>query len=313
LTVSGEAVASFAGVRVAFKRPLRPPVQALQGLDLQVERGEVLGLLGPNGAGKTTAICCLLGLLRPDGGQVLRFGRPVTTAAVQRPDEQVGVLLEETRLPPFLTALQVLETVCGLRGVERAKTQQEIDRAVGECRLEGLLDRRTAALSKGQTRRVGLAAALIADPPLLILDEPSAGLDASVRLEFEQMLGKLKDGKRTVIVASHLLGEVETTCTHIAVMLEGRAVVAGRTDALLDQAREQGRSEIHVAETEADALDRLALPHERSRYPGLLLVKADLEDRELLTRLQEAGVFPKRVEPGVNLATFYRDVVGEKE
>jgi ABC-2 type transport system ATP-binding protein len=311
--MSGEAVASFAGVRVTFRRRLRPPVQALRGLDLQVGRGEVLGLLGPNGAGKTTAICCLLGLLRPDGGELLRFGRPVTTAAVQRKDEQVGVLLEETRLPPFLTARQVLETTCGLRGVEKADISKELERGVTEFRLQELLDRRTAALSKGQARRVGLAAALIADPPLLILDEPSAGLDASVRIEFEQLLGKLRDGKRTVIIASHLLGEVEATCTHVAVMTDGRAIVSGKTDALLERARAGGRSEIHVSEADSDVLDRLGLPHERSRYPGLLLVRADLEDRELLTRLQEAGVFPKRVEPGVNLATFYRDVVGKKE
>lgn len=312
-TVSPKAVASFTEVHVAFNRLFRPPVRALQGLSLQVGRGQVLGLLGPNGAGKTTALCCLLGLLRPAGGEVLRFGRPVTTTSRQKPDQQVGVLLEETRLPPFLTARQILETVCALRGLKDANKKQELDRIVNDCRVEQLLDRRAATLSKGQARKVGLAAALVADPPLLILDEPSAGLDAAVRIEFEQMLLKLKDGRRTVIIASHLLGEVETACTHIAVMTGGRAVVSGRTDTLLEQARADGRSQIHVSDTDADTLDRLTLSYERSRYPGLLLLTADLPDQELMTRLQQAGVFPRRVEPGASLKTFYLAVVGEEQ
>jgi ABC-2 type transport system ATP-binding protein len=312
-TASPEAVASFTEVQVAFHRLFRPPIPALQGLSLQVERGQVVGLLGPNGAGKTTALCCLLGLLRPTSGKVLCFGRPVTTTSRQKPDEQVGVLLEETKLPPFLTARQILEAVCEVRGLKDTKKKEELDRIVNDCRVEQLLDRRAATLSKGQARKVGLAAALVADPPLLILDEPSAGLDASVRIEFEQMLLRLKDGKRTVIIASHLLGEVEAACTHIAVMTGGRAVVSGRTDTLLEQARADGRSEIHVSDADADTLDRLTLSYERSRYPGLLLITADLPDQELMTRLQRAGVFPRRVEPGASLKTFYLAVVGKEQ
>ncbi len=310
--MSAEPVASFADVRVAFRRPFRPAVDALRGLDLRVGRGDLLGLLGPNGAGKTTAICCLLGLLRPDGGEVVRFGRRVTTSGRQLEGERVGVLLEETRLPPFLTARQTLRAVCALRGLRGARQNKELDRIVADFRIEPLLDRRCASLSRGQARRIGLAAALIADPPLLILDEPSAGLDAAVRIEFERLLEKLRKRERTALIASHLLGEVESACTHVAVIKDGRAVVSGETRILLDRARAEGRSEIHVSEADAVALERQALPFERSRYPGLLKLTSDLDDRELLARLQEAGVFPRRVEPGTSLASFYLDAIGEQ-
>jgi ABC-2 type transport system ATP-binding protein len=222
------------------------------------------------------------------------------------------VLLEESRMPPFLSVRQVLETVCAVRGLGRARGKDELDRIVHACGIGELLARRAGVLSKGQARKVGLAAALVADPRLLVLDEPSAGLDVAVRIKFEQMLRTLNDGKRTVLIASHLLGEVETACTHLAIVVGGRVVLKGRTQELLERAGAGGRSQVHVPAASSAELDRLGLRYQVSRHPGLLLVHSERTDQELLTLLVQAGVVPKLVEPPANLASFYLDIVASQ-
>jgi ABC-2 type transport system ATP-binding protein len=156
-----------------------------------------------------------------------------------------------------------------------------------------------------------LAAALVGYPPLLVLDEPSAGLDVEARVDFDRLLRRLCDGRRTVMLASHLLGDVETTRTHLAIMLAGRVIVAGGTGALLEDSRGQTGTEVHVDATHAGALAALGLAHEPSRYPGLLLVRSDLSDLDLLRALVGAGVAPRRMEPRAGLVALYLAVTGE--
>jgi ABC-type multidrug transport system ATPase subunit len=162
-------------------------------------------------------------------------------------------------------------------------------------------------LSKGQARMVGLAAALVADPPLLILDEPSAGLDAEARVEFEALVRGLKDGARTVIVASHLLGDVEATCTHVAVIQSGRVVLAGKSADLLADARRGQTSDVHVDAAHAAVLSAIGIASEPSRYPGLVLLKSALAEEELFLALAHARVVPRRVEPRVSMLSVYLD------
>jgi ABC-type multidrug transport system ATPase subunit len=213
----------FENIHVVFRAGLSAPVWALRGLTLGIPEGAVMGLLGPNGAGKTTAISCMLGLLEPQVGASYVWGERVFSARAQHA-AHCGVLLEDTRLPPFLSVRVALHAVCALRGVP---IRQETDRVSAIAGIGDLLSRNVAALSKGQSRRVGLAAALVADPPLLVLDEPSAGLDAEARVDFEQLVRSLRDDHRTMIIASHLLGDVEATCTHVAVLRDGRVVLTG--------------------------------------------------------------------------------------
>lgn len=292
----------FDGVHMVFNRGLKPPVWALRGLDLSVPEGSVLGLLGPNGSGKTTAFSCLLGLLHPQAGSIERLGERVVAAST---GHRWGVLLEDTRLPPFLSVHHALGYVCALRGLDGAASRTELERVIELCRIRDLLDRTTAVLSKGQARRVGLAAALIGDPPLLVLDEPSAGLDAEARVEFEQLVRGLRDGRRTLLIASHLLGDVEATCTHIAVMQDGRVLLAGPADALLAAAHDADRSDVHVDAARVAELDALGLQHTTSVYAGLLLLITELPDVEVFARLAHAGIPPRRVQPRVSILSLY--------
>ena len=299
-----DAVVRFDDVHVLFARRLAAPVWALRGFSLSVPRGSVLGLLGPNGAGKTTSISCLLSLVEPQVGAVYLWGRPVRDVRPE-PGASWGVLLEDTRLPPYLSVLDALKVVCALRGV--GAPAREIDRAVTLAAVGELTTRTVVALSKGQARRVGLAAALIGDPPLLVLDEPSAGLDPEARVEFDDLVRTLRDGRRTMLIASHLLGDLEATCTHVAIVQNGRVELSGRTDELLRQARVGHASEVHIDAASAPALEGLGIAHEPSRYPGLVLLRSDLSDDEVFAILGKARIVPRRVEPRVSMLSVYLD------
>jgi ABC-type multidrug transport system ATPase subunit len=187
--------------------------------------------------------------------------------------------------------------------------EREMVRVIELAGIGDLLTRRVAVLSKGQARRVGLAAALIADPPLLVLDEPSAGLDAEARVEFEALIRKLRDERRTMVIASHLLGDVEATCSHIAVVVDGRVTLAGRAHDLLEEARRGQTSDVHVEEACVGKLVAGGIDHERSRYPGLVLVKSELGDEELFATLVRLRVVPRRVEPRASVLSLYLDVI----
>jgi ABC-2 type transport system ATP-binding protein len=301
-----ELVAHLDDVHMVFSSGLKPPVWALRGLTLALPRGAVLGLLGPNGAGKTTAISCLLGLLEPQVGVVTMWGRRLYASRGRREGRLCGALLEDTRLPPFLSVRTALAAVGAIRHVPNPA--RELDRVVALTAIEGLLSRRVAVLSKGQARRVGLAAALIGDPPLLILDEPSAGLDAESRVEFENLVRGLRDARRTMLIASHLLGDVEATCSHIAVVRDGRVLLAGRSSELLADARQGQSSDVYVDALAVSKLDELGISHETARYPGLVLLRSDKPEEDLFAALAGARVVPRRVEPRVSVLSLYLDV-----
>jgi ABC-2 type transport system ATP-binding protein len=304
-----EDLIRFDDVHMVFSSGLRKPVYALRGLTLGVPRGAILGLLGANGAGKTTAIACLLGLLDPQVGAVYIAGSRVGTET--RHDVRCGVLLEDTRLPPFLTVRAALATVCAIRNV--AAKAREIERVAQIGQVGGLMSRTVSALSKGQARKVGLAAALIGDPALLVLDEPSAGLDTEARIEFDGLVRGLRDGRRTVIIASHMLGDVESTCTHVAVVRDGRVVLSGLSLELLEDARRGQGSDVHIDAASAAAATTLGFDHQPSRYPGLVVLKSTLTDLEVLTALARAGIVPRRVEPRVSMLTLYLEAAHGQE
>jgi ABC-2 type transport system ATP-binding protein len=305
-----EIVARFDDVQVLFRSRIQAPVWALRGFSLSVPKGAVMGLLGPNGAGKTTCISCLLGLIDPHVGGVYLWGQRVS-AANTRQIRRCGALLEDTRLPPFLSVLAALRAVCALRGVQKPAT--ELDRVLALCSVGDLRSRTVATLSKGQARRVGLAAALIGDPALLVLDEPSAGLDAEARVEFEALVQGLRDGQRTMLVASHLLGDVETTCSHIAVVQSGHVVLSGRSRDLLQEARRGQASDVHVDAASAPALAGIGISHEPSRYPSLVVLRSDLPEEDLFAALARARVIPRRVEPRVSVLSVYLEATRKED
>ena len=307
-----DAVVRLEDVHMVFSRRIRKPVYALQGLNLQVEEGTILGLLGPNGCGKTTTISCLLGLLRPQRGEVCLWEKRVAGDPREDLPDIYGVLLEDTKLPPFLNVKSALTVVCRMRDFRGRALAKERSRVIDMAHIQDLLKRRISVLSKGQARRVGLAAALVGDPPLLILDEPSAGLDVSAREEFNDLVRSLRDDHRTIIIASHLLSDIEKTCTHIAIMQNGRIILYQDSETLFSRAREEkGEKDIFVDQKYAKDLDSLGVKFSPARYPGLVLILVEEPEHELLLKLASAKIVPSRIEPKVNLVSLYLDATAE--
>ena len=198
---------------------------AVNDMNLEVPCGSVFGLLGPNGAGKTTTVRLLLGLQRPTAGRAMVFDKPCGPNAVGV-RSQIGYLPTNPKLPGNLRPIEYLDLLgklCRLPGEVRKPRISALIRAVG---LLGATDQRIRTFSTGMCTRLGIAASLVADPPLLLWDEPTAGLDPSARrftLDLIRELGKTK----TVVVATHILSDIDQICDHLGVMHEGRMIFTG--------------------------------------------------------------------------------------
>ena len=208
----------------------RQKVRALKGLDLEVHRGEVFGLLGPNGSGKTTTIKLLLGLLFPTEGQALVFGKPASDVAK---NERLGYLPEESYLYRFLTAEETLDFYGRLFDMSSEVREERVDSLIKLVGLDKARKRQLQEYSKGMTRRIGLAQALINDPELILLDEPTSGLDPIGTREMKDMILRLKEEGKTVVMCSHLLADVQDVCDRIAILHQGELKELGRVDELL--------------------------------------------------------------------------------
>ncbi|MFI7056646.1 ABC transporter ATP-binding protein [Streptosporangium canum] len=211
-------------------------VRALDGLDLDVPTG-MYGLLGSNGAGKTTLMRILAGLLRPTSGTVRVGGHDVTTAdgrlAVQR---TLGYLPQSLGVYPDLTARQFLDYIALLKGLDsRPSRRRRIGELLETVALTPDADRRLKGFSGGMLRRVGIAQALLADPRLLVVDEPTTGLDPEERIRFRILLSRLA-GDRTVLLSTHIVEDVAQTCRSLAVLAKGRLVFRGEVGELVSRA-----------------------------------------------------------------------------
>ncbi len=200
---------------------------AVDALDLTVERGELYGFLGPNGAGKTTTIRMALGLIHPNGGTVEVLGEPVTPG--HGPFERVGALVEEPAFWSYLSGRRNLEAFARAGG-DRADVRARLGRIDEVLHTVGLSDaagKRVKQYSQGMRQRLGLALALLGEPELLMLDEPTNGLDPSGMREMRELLRRLADGGVTIFISSHLLVEVEVMCDRVGVMARGAIVAEG--------------------------------------------------------------------------------------
>jgi ABC-2 type transport system ATP-binding protein len=208
----------------------RQKVRALKALDLTIHRGEVFGLLGPNGSGKTTTIKLLLGLLFPTTGRALVFGRDATEVTK---NERIGYLPEESYLYKFLNAEETLDFYGRLFDMPPEVRQRRAKELIHEVGLDRDKRRQLKEYSKGMTRRIGLAQALINDPELVLLDEPTSGLDPLGTRWMKDLILKLKARGKTVLMSSHLLGDVQDVCDRIAILHQGELKELGRVDSLL--------------------------------------------------------------------------------
>ena len=204
-------------------------VHALSGIDLRVEQGQVFGLLGPNGAGKTTTVKILLGLTRPTAGEARLLGRPASDPESRR---RVGYLPEGHRIPGYLTARQTLSTFGRMSGMDRPVLRRRSAELLERVGLAEWADVRVKKFSKGMTQRLGLAAALVHDPEVLLLDEPTDGVDPVGRREIRDLLQDEAKRGKTVLLNSHLLSEIERMCDRVAVLRAGRVAAAGRIEDL---------------------------------------------------------------------------------
>lgn len=200
-------------------------VLALDRLDLEVERGEVFGFLGPNGAGKTTTIRLLLHLIRPSAGQAWLAGVPA--ADVARAHRHVGYVSGDVALWPQLTGAEVLQLLGNLSGAVDERYRDDLVR-----RLDLDVSRRIRTLSKGNRQKIALVAALMHQPDVLLLDEPTAGLDPLMEAEFQQIVREAAARGQTVFLSSHLLDEVEDVCTRVGILRSGRLVEVSTLDRL---------------------------------------------------------------------------------
>lgn len=217
---------------------------AVDDISLDVARGEVLGFLGPNGAGKTTTIRILTGFLPATSGRAEIDGIDVAadSLSVRR---RIGYLPENVPLPADARVSEYLDFRARLKGIARGKRSSACDRVLELCGLVPMRRRILNQLSRGYRQRVGLADALLAEPPVLILDEPTGGLDPGQRQEVLDMVQRLR-GERTVMLSSHVLAEVERVCSKVAIIKSGRIVAGGTREELEADAGRLGEVEIHA-------------------------------------------------------------------
>lgn len=205
-------------------------VRALDHVDLEVRRGRVFGLLGPNGSGKSTAMKLMLGLMRPNSGSVEVFGAPAGDPASRA---RMGFLPEAPYFPGFLTGCEWVSYMGSLSGMRGKGLASRVGEVLAMVDMEEAGRRPLGTYSKGMLQRIGLAQALVHDPDLLILDEPTAGLDPMGTQATGDLVRRLKDEGKTVIFCSHLLAHVESICDDIALLHRGHLLVAGALDELL--------------------------------------------------------------------------------
>jgi ABC-2 type transport system ATP-binding protein len=272
---------------------------ALSDLDLAVPRNSVFGFLGPNGAGKTTLIRLLLGLTSASEGSMKLLGSPVPQARASAL-ARVGAIVEEPRFHRFLTGRENLAIIAAVRGPE---AHERIDEVLARVGLSDRADERVKSYSLGMRQRLGVARALLADPELLILDEPTNGLDPAGIHEFREMVrGFVEDGM-TVLLSSHLLDEVEKVADYVAIVDQGRVVLQGSI-ADLNAQSEQTILVSTSDESHAMAvlvLDAAVCAAERTQDGIHVTLRSGLDASaatgEITRRLVEAGVDVRRIEP----------------
>ncbi len=220
------------------------PFTAIRDLSFSVDTGEILGFLGPNGAGKTTTMRVLTGFFPPSAGTARVAGHDVVAEPLAA-KAKIGYLPETPPLYPEMSVVDYVHFVAHIKGVPSVERAEKVDRALERCSLTEVRDKLTAKLSKGFRQRVGLAQALVHDPEVLILDEPTAGLDPQQINETRELI-KTLGGDHTVILSTHILPEVSMTCDRVVIINRGRLVAQGTPESLTDRFRKTASVDITV-------------------------------------------------------------------
>ena len=282
--------------------------EVLRNVDFHVRAGEVYGLLGGNGAGKSTTVNIIVGVLESDAGDV--FIGELHSARARR--AKVGIATQETSLYPTLTCAEHLRFFGRLYGLRRAELGRSVERTVELTDLGEYRDARAETLSGGWRRRLNLAVALVHSPPVLLLDEPTAGLDVEARQAVWRLIDELRGRGTAVLLTTHLLDEAEALCDRVAIMVEGRIAASGTLPQLRELVPAREVAVVEGADDDRIRQRARAVGLEVRDYagrPNLLLPEATTVGR-LVERLGEVGVRSISLQP-VSLLHVYLEVTGE--
>lgn len=271
-----EALIRVEGLGKVFRQGFtRKRVEAVKSVSFEVARGDIFGFLGPNGAGKTTTIKMLTGLIFPTRGKASVFGEPIPSA---RAMQRVGFLPENPYVYPYLTPTEFVELCGRLSGLSGKALAARIKTVLELVGIAYAADRPVRRLSKGMLQRTGLAAALVADPELLILDEPMSGLDPVGRKEVRDLILSERANGRTIFFSSHILSDVESMCDHVTILRKGSVVVSGRLSELLRTQVKRTNLVIGGASEEFEKNAREA-GHQVSRVNDRLTLEVEGDER----------------------------------
>jgi ABC-2 type transport system ATP-binding protein len=269
-----DVVLSVEGLAKTFKKPFTgKKVEAVRGVTFEVHAGEIFGFLGPNGAGKTTTIKMLTGLIAPTRGKASLFGMPAPS-----PDAmgRVGFLPENPYVYPYLTPREFVTMCARLNGVGK-NLPARVAKVIERVGMSEAIDRPVTNLSKGMLQRVGLAAALVHEPELLLLDEPMSGLDPVGRKEVRDLIFEERARGRTVFFSSHILADVEMLCDRVCILRKGEVVVSGKLEELLGSGGR--RSEVSLRDVTDELREELAkLGHVEKNVGAALALEVEGDD-----------------------------------
>ncbi len=306
---SGDVVRCMGLTKIFKDFWLRNRVRAVDKIDLDIHRGELFGLLGPNGSGKSTTIKMILGLLNPTAGRISVFGKRAEDVATKK---MIGYLPEESYLYRFLNARETLDYYGRLFYQNRHQRKRRVDMLLEMVGLEAVQRRPIGEYSKGMQRRIGLAQALINDPHLLILDEPTTGLDPIGTRQIKDLLLELKSRGKTILLCSHLLSDVEDVCDRVAIMYGGKVRQRGTVDELLTV---QDKTVLETSHLDEDTINEIRqvlikrghTDHQfnqpRQKLESLFL--------DIVHQAQEEGVATAGAQAGGRIAEFLSDEHGE--
>lgn len=304
MSVNDDIVIKTTGLTKRFGSML-----AVDNLSLEVTRGQVFGLLGPNGSGKTTTLGMLLGLLRPTSGSIHLFGQGVDSGSHHKALSRIGATMEMAAFYPYLSGRQNLHYFVSIS--PRGDTS-EVEKLLKLVGLSARADSKFSTYSLGMKQRLGVAHALIGDPELVLLDEPTNGLDPAGMAEMRDLIRELGSGNRTVLLCSHLLHEVEQVCQEVAILFHGRLITQG----LIAELRTK-RSTIQIKTTDntkaKEVITCLSLVASVTVQQSYLIVTAP-QDRssELCAALAKQGVFVCEMSPvQFSLEQYFLEVTRE--
>jgi ABC-type multidrug transport system ATPase subunit len=281
-------------------------VLAVDSVDMSVRRGEVYGFLGPNGAGKTTTLRMLVGLIRPTSGTATVAGHtPGSPAGLKR----IGALIESPGFYPYLSGRETLRVVADMASA----SQKRVDEVLDIVELTSRAGRKFGTYSTGMKQRLGVAAALLKDPDLLILDEPTNGLDPQGMAEMRKLIKDIGQGDRTVLLSSHLLGEVEAICDRVGVISNGRLVTQSTVQELLGEKGVVVRAQ--PADRAGEVLTRMFGPESVVREDGYFHLKTDPGQSVQINReLIASGIGVSELRPYErSLEEVFFQLTGEKQ